>query len=212
MPLVQDYRIRPQRGWPLACTRPSRDAGSDGAGCSSDEAGSDQDINGQLAEVHFRTPRTASGVQKASYCCIVTLSYSLIPAANYSSSMRLWLVLKSAAHECCSHARTRTCLSTLLFTVDRCGTDAVAVLQYTCCLAMEQLYADIRERQTAMEAAVAAEDYAAAAAQRDAVDGLMLRRRLLEIAASAEARKVRFRPGPRLALIIDRNHVMVEAF
>ena len=62
-----------------------------------------------------------------------------------------------------------------------------------------QLYADMRERQMAMEAAVAAEDYAAAAAERDAVDALMLRRRCLEIAGSAEARKVKFRPGARLA-------------
>ena len=46
-----------------------------------------------------------------------------------------------------------------------------------------------------MEAAVEAEDYGAAAAQRDAVDALMLRRRQLEILASVEARKVKFRPG-----------------
>ena len=58
-----------------------------------------------------------------------------------------------------------------------------------------QVHADIRERQEAMEAAVAAEDYVAAAAQRDAIDVLMLRRRKLEIVASAEARKVKYRLG-----------------
>jgi len=54
-----------------------------------------------------------------------------------------------------------------------------------------------------MEAAVAAEDYVAAAAERDAVDALMLRRRKLEILASVEARKVLYRPGERACLLAD---------
>ena len=46
-----------------------------------------------------------------------------------------------------------------------------------------------------MEAAVAAEDYGAAAAQRDAVNALMLRRRKLEVVAGAEARKIKYQLG-----------------
>ncbi len=55
-----------------------------------------------------------------------------------------------------------------------------------------------------MEAAVAAEDYVTAAAERDAVDALMLRRRKLEVLASAEARKVLYRPGERAGLLANR--------
>ena len=64
-----------------------------------------------------------------------------------------------------------------------------------------QIHADIRERQTAMEAAVAAEDYVAAAAERDMVDALMLRRRKLEVLASVDARKVKYRPGGCAGLV-----------
>ena len=54
-----------------------------------------------------------------------------------------------------------------------------------------------------MEAAVAAEDYVAAAAERDAVDALMLRGRKLEVLASVEARKVLYRPGECVGLVAD---------
>ena len=57
---VRGHPVRPQRGWPLACAQPGHDAASDGAGTSSDEAASNQDIDGQLAEVPRCMACTAS--------------------------------------------------------------------------------------------------------------------------------------------------------
>ena len=105
-------------------------------------------------------------------------------------------VLLGACYHCCVLAHVVSHTDSFMQVCVRPARACCARFLLILCLSCTaQLYADVRERQAAMEAAVEAEDYGAAAAQRDAVDALMLRRRQLEILASVEARKVRFRPG-----------------